>query len=99
MSEPNNTQAAGEGVSDEEMIETVAGQTDSASDNADTAGNGYSGPEGSAIVVPPIVPPETRPRSLRAARLSRRQYSTARSTRASCSSCARWSAGCAPMTW
>ena len=43
MSEPNNTQAAGEGVSDEEMIETVAGQTDSASENADVAGKDWNG--------------------------------------------------------
>ena len=43
MSEPNNTQAAGEGVSDEEMIETVAGQTDSASENADVAGKDWDG--------------------------------------------------------
>lgn len=43
MSEPNNTQAAGEGVSDEEMIESVAGQTDSASENADVAGKDWNG--------------------------------------------------------
>ena len=43
MSEPNKTQAAGEGVSDEEMIETVAGQTDSASENADVAGKDWNG--------------------------------------------------------
>jgi NACalpha-BTF3-like transcription factor len=43
MSEPNKTQAAGEGVSDEEMIETVAGQTDSASENADAAGKDWNG--------------------------------------------------------
>ncbi|SOC49286.1 hypothetical protein SAMN05660748_2005 [Blastococcus aggregatus] len=43
MSEPKNTQAAGEGVSDEEMIETVAGQTDSASENADVAGKDWNG--------------------------------------------------------
>ena len=43
MSEPNDTQAAGEGVSDEEMIETVAGQTDSASENADVAGKDWNG--------------------------------------------------------
>lgn len=43
MSEPNNTQAAGEGVSDEEMIEAVAGQTDSASENADVAGKDWNG--------------------------------------------------------
>ena len=44
MSEPGSgTQAAGEGVSDEEMVETVAGQTDSASENADTAGKDWNG--------------------------------------------------------
>ncbi len=43
MSEPNDTQAAGEGVSDEEMIESVAGQTDSASENADVAGKDWNG--------------------------------------------------------
>ena len=48
MSEPNKTQAAGEGVSDEEMIETVAGQTDSASENADVAGKDWDGDPGSA---------------------------------------------------
>lgn len=43
MSEPKNAQAAGEGVSDEEMIETVAGQTDSASEHADVAGKDWNG--------------------------------------------------------
>jgi hypothetical protein len=43
MSEPNQTQAAGEGLSDEEMVETVAGQTDSASENADEAGKDWNG--------------------------------------------------------
>jgi NACalpha-BTF3-like transcription factor len=44
MSEPtSNTEAAGEGVSDEEMVETVAEQTDSASENADTAGKNWNG--------------------------------------------------------
>ena len=43
MSEPNKTQAAGEGVSNEEMIESVAGQTDSASENADVAGKDWNG--------------------------------------------------------
>ena len=44
MSEPNQgTQPAGEGVSDEEMVETVAAQTDSASENADTAGKNWNG--------------------------------------------------------
>ena len=47
MSEPN-THAAGEGVSDEEMIENVAGQTDSASENADVAGKGWDGDPGAA---------------------------------------------------
>ncbi|MGY2064387.1 hypothetical protein [Blastococcus sp. SYSU DS0619] len=42
MSEPN-THSAGEGVSDEEMIESVAGQTDSASENADVAGKDWDG--------------------------------------------------------
>jgi len=49
MSEPSNqTQPAGEGLSDEEMIETVAGQTDSASENADVAGKDWDGDPGSA---------------------------------------------------
>jgi aspartate oxidase len=43
MSESNDTHAAGEGVSDEEMIESVAGQTDSASENADVAGKDWNG--------------------------------------------------------
>jgi NACalpha-BTF3-like transcription factor len=44
MSEPtSNTEAAGEGISDEEMVETVASQTDSASENADTAGKNWNG--------------------------------------------------------
>ena len=44
MSEPGNqTQSAGEGLSDEEMVETVAGQTDSASENADIAGKDWDG--------------------------------------------------------
>ena len=44
MSEPGNgSQAAGKGLSDEEMVETVAGQTDSASENADTAGKDWNG--------------------------------------------------------
>ena len=47
MSEPNVT-PAGEGVSDEEMVETVAEQTDSASTNADTAGKDWNGDAGSA---------------------------------------------------
>ena len=49
MSEPNQgTGAAGEGVSDEEMVETVAEQTDSASEHADTAGKNWNGDPSSA---------------------------------------------------
>ena len=47
MSEPN-THEAGEGVSDEQMTETVRRQTDSASTNADTAGKDWNGDPGSA---------------------------------------------------
>ena len=43
MSEPGSTQAAGEGLSDREMVETVAGQTDSASENAHEAGKDWNG--------------------------------------------------------
>lgn len=44
MSEPtSHTETAGEGISDEEMVETVASQTDSASENADTAGKDWDG--------------------------------------------------------
>ncbi len=44
MSEPtSNTHPAGEGLSDEEMVEVVAGQTDSASENADEAGKDWNG--------------------------------------------------------
>ncbi len=43
MSEPGSTSAAGEGVSDREMVETVAGQTDSASENAQNAGKDWDG--------------------------------------------------------
>ena len=44
MSEPtSHTQAAGEGLTDEEMVEAVAGQTDSASENADEAGKDWNG--------------------------------------------------------
>ncbi len=43
MSEPGSTQAAGEGMSDQEMVEAVAGQTDSASENADEAGKDWNG--------------------------------------------------------
>ena len=49
MSEPTgDVHAAGEGLSDEEMAETVAGQTDSASENADTAGKDWNGNPGEA---------------------------------------------------
>ncbi len=49
MSEPTGrTEAAGEGLSDEEMMETVAQQTDSASENADVAGKDWDGDPGSA---------------------------------------------------
>jgi hypothetical protein len=49
MSDPGNgIQAAGEGLSDEEMVETVAGQTDSASENADEAGKDWNGDPGEA---------------------------------------------------
>jgi NACalpha-BTF3-like transcription factor len=47
MSEPNS-HTAGEGVSDEEMVQTVAEQTDSASENADTAGKDWNGDPASA---------------------------------------------------
>jgi aspartate oxidase len=44
MSQPTgDVHAAGEGLSDEEMVETVAGQTDSASENADQAGKDWNG--------------------------------------------------------
>ena len=49
MSEPNSTtEPAGAGLSDEEMVETVAEQTDSASENADIAGKDWDGDPGSA---------------------------------------------------
>ena len=49
MSEPtSSTEAAGEGVSDEEMVQTVADQTDSASENADVAGKDWDGNPGDA---------------------------------------------------
>jgi hypothetical protein len=47
MSE-SSTHPAGEGVSDEEMVQTVAEQTDSASENADTAGKDWNGEPGDA---------------------------------------------------
>jgi aspartate oxidase len=44
MSEPTGqTESAGEGLSDEEMVRTVAEQTDSASENADVAGKDWDG--------------------------------------------------------
>jgi hypothetical protein len=43
MSEPSSAETAGAGLSDEEMAETVAGQTDSASENADAAGKNWNG--------------------------------------------------------
>ena len=49
MSEPNSaTEPAGSGMSDEEMVETVAEQTDSASENADVAGKDWEGDPASA---------------------------------------------------
>jgi len=49
MSEPtSHTEEAGAGVSDEEMVETVAEQTDSASENANTAGKDWNGDPGDA---------------------------------------------------
>jgi hypothetical protein len=45
MSEP---QRAGEGLSDEEMVETVAEQTASTSENADVAGKDWDGDPSSA---------------------------------------------------
>jgi hypothetical protein len=47
MSEPNQ-QAAGEGMSDEEMVETVAEQTASTSEHADVAGKDWDGDPSSA---------------------------------------------------
>jgi hypothetical protein len=43
MSENTNSTQAGEGLSDEEMVEVVAGQTDSASEHADEAGKDWNG--------------------------------------------------------
>jgi hypothetical protein len=48
MSEPNRTEPAAEGLSDEEMVQKVAEQTDSASSNADAAGKNWNGDPGSA---------------------------------------------------
>ena len=44
MSEPTSgTEAAGAGLSDEEMVQTVAEQTDSISEHADVAGKDWDG--------------------------------------------------------
>jgi hypothetical protein len=43
MSENTNATPAGEGLSDEEMVQVVAGQTDSASEHADQAGKDWNG--------------------------------------------------------
>ena len=52
MSEPtSHTEAAGEGLTDEEMVEVVAGQTDSASEHAQEAGKDWNG-EGVAAPQP-----------------------------------------------
>jgi len=49
MSQPHEgTQDAGEGLSDEEMVETVAEQTASTSENADVAGKDWDGDPSSA---------------------------------------------------
>jgi hypothetical protein len=49
MSEPTgHTQAAGEGLSDEEMAQTVADQTASDSEQAEEAGKDWNGDAGSA---------------------------------------------------
>ncbi|MGY1605217.1 hypothetical protein [Geodermatophilus sp. SYSU D00815] len=50
MSEPTSrTEAAGEGLSDEEMAQTVADQTSSAlPENADKAGKDWNGDPGAA---------------------------------------------------
>jgi hypothetical protein len=53
MSEPNSvTEPAGAGLSDEEMVQTVAEQTDSASENADVAGKDWDGDPGDAPAPP-----------------------------------------------
>jgi hypothetical protein len=47
MSEPTGrTESAGAGLSDEEMVQTVAEQTDSASEHADVAGKDWDGDPG-----------------------------------------------------
>ncbi|MGY1855337.1 hypothetical protein [Modestobacter sp. SYSU DS0290] len=43
MTEPSNVHPAGEELTDEEMVEAVAGSTDSASENADRAGRDWDG--------------------------------------------------------
>jgi hypothetical protein len=48
MSESDRTEPAAEGLSDEEMVQKVAEQTDSASSNADAAGKDWNGDPGSA---------------------------------------------------
>jgi hypothetical protein len=49
MSEPSSsTEAAGQGLSDEEMVQKVAEQTDSASEHADVAGKDWDGDPSSA---------------------------------------------------
>jgi hypothetical protein len=48
MSESNRTEPAAEGLSDEEMVEKVAEQTDSASENAYVAGKDWNGDPSSA---------------------------------------------------
>lgn len=40
---PGETEAAGAELSDDELIDEVAGQTDSTSPNADTAGKDWNG--------------------------------------------------------
>jgi hypothetical protein len=55
MSEAHGTESAGEGLSDREMVETVAEQTDSASANAQNAGKDWDGDPG-ATPAPPQDP-------------------------------------------
>jgi len=53
MSEPtSHTQAAGEGLSDEEMAQTVADQTASDSEQAEAAGKDWNGDPSSAPAPP-----------------------------------------------
>lgn len=51
MTEPGTTAAAGEGMSDDDMVEVVADQTDSASENADVAGKDWDGDPSQAPAV------------------------------------------------